>query len=255
VPRSTTQLGAAPVDAVDAAVSARTTATGWGPVLAVLVLLLVSNVVANRLLPDAAYVPWNAGMAGLLLVVSLRVDGRRRAELGLDRATLGRGLRVGGVIVAATALVYLVGVALPWTHDLFDDRRVDGMDLPAALYAALVRVPLGTVLLEEVAFRGVLPAILTVRLGTLRAVLWSAGLFGVWHVLPSLGLHQRNPIVEQHMGSAGVPVLVALAVAATAVSGLFLWGLRRWSGSLAAPALAHWSTNGLGYLLAYLVTR
>lgn len=223
--------------------------------MAVVGLLVVSNVVVNQLLPDALYVPWNAAMAVTLLAVALRADGRSRVELGIDRATLGRGLRFGGVIVAVTAATYLIGVAIPWTRDLFDDSRVEGMGLPAVLYAAFVRVPLGTVLLEEVAFRGVLPAMLTARLGTMRAALWSAALFGVWHVLPSLDLDDRNPVIEDHLGSAGVPVLVALAVAATAVSGLFLWGLRRWSGNLAAPALAHWSSNGLGYLLAYLVTR
>jgi uncharacterized protein len=231
------------------------TRPGWIPVVAVVALLAGSNVVVNQVLPRALYVPWNAAMAAGLLALAIRGDRRDPAELGLSRAALPKGLKLGGLIVALTAAVYLVGVALPWTRDLFEDSRVEGMGLAGVLYAAFMRVPLGTVLLEEVAFRGVLPAMLAARLGTLRAVLWSAALFGVWHVLPSLELDDRNPVIEDHMGALGVPVLVTMAVAATAVSGLFLWGLRRWSGSLAAPALAHWSTNGLGYLLAYLVTR
>jgi uncharacterized protein len=216
-------------------------------------LLAGSNVMSNRFLPDALYVPWNLSVAGAVLWIGLRLDGRSVDEVGLSRANLGRGIRVGGVVVAATTLGYLLAAAVPATHDLFDDSRVEGLGLGSVLYAALVRVPLGTVVLEEVAFRGVLPAMLTVRLGLPSAVALSAGLFGLWHVLPSTGLGQQNPVFEDVFGGVSVVVVVGLAVLSTALAGVVLWWLRRLSGSLAAPALAHWSTNGLGYLLAYFV--
>lgn len=223
--------------------------------MALVALLAGSNVVSNRLLPDALYVPWNLAVAATVLVIGLQLDGRSPGEIGLSRATLARGIRVGAVVVGVTTLGYLLAVALPATRDLFDDSRVEGFGLGSVLYATLVRVPLGTVLLEEVAFRGVLPAMLAARLRLRRAVALSAGLFGLWHVLPSTDLGHRNPVVEDVFGDAGVGVgvVVVFAVVSTALVGVVLWGLRRWSDSLAAPALAHWSTNGLGYLLAYLV--
>jgi membrane protease YdiL (CAAX protease family) len=38
----------------------------------------------------------------------------------------------------------------------------------------------------------------------------------------------------------------------TAAAGLVLAELRRRSGSLLAPGLLHWATNGLGYLVGAL---
>jgi membrane protease YdiL (CAAX protease family) len=225
----------------------------WAPVAGLVALLAFSNVVANRLLPDPLYMPWNLSVAGLVLFIGVRLDGRSLDEIGLSRAKLGNGLRLGGVVVGLTALVYLLGAVLPFTRDLYDDARVEGSGLAATLYDVLIRVPLGTVVLEELAFRGVLPALLAVRVGTPRAVAVSCGLFGLWHVLPSTGLADRNPVAEDVFGHASVVLPVAFAVASTALAGFVLWLLRRWSGSLAAPALTHWSTNGLGYLLAYFI--
>jgi uncharacterized protein len=42
-------------------------------------------------------------------------------------------------------------------------------------------------------------------------------------------------------------------VAGTALAGLVFCWLRLRSGSLLAPALAHWASNGLGYALAFVV--
>lgn len=220
----------------------------------VVAVLAVSNAVSNRLLPAALYVPWNVGVAAAVLVVAVRLDHRRLTELGLGRDRLGAGLRVGGLVVALTIAVYLVAVAVPATRTLFEDRRVEGLSGAGVLYRSLVRVPLGTVVLEEVAFRGVLPAMLVARLGRNGGVALAAGLFGLWHVLPSIGLGDMNPVVDDVFGGAGTVVVSTAAVVATAAAGVALWWLRDRSGSLAAPMLAHWSTNGLGYLLAYLVT-
>ncbi|MGH9187818.1 MAG: lysostaphin resistance A-like protein [Acidimicrobiales bacterium] len=229
-------------------------ATTWTPVAVLIAVLAVSNVVSNRVLPESLYIPWNLLVAAAVLAIALRLDGREPDELGLSRATLARGVRVGAIAVGLTTLTFLLAAALPATRDLFDDARAEGQSLPGILYNALVRVPLGTVVLEEVAFRGALPAVLLARVGLRPAVAVSAGLFGLWHVLPAANLREVNPAIEDVFGDASVVLVVVLAVLATAVAGFFLWWLRRWSGSLAAPALSHWSTNGLGYLLAYLVS-
>jgi membrane protease YdiL (CAAX protease family) len=214
-------------------------------------LLVVSNVMTNRVVPEALYVPWNLGVAGAVFLIARRLDGRSLGDLGLSRTTLLSGLRIGGIAIGLTIAVYTLAAAIPASRELFDDARVEDLGLGQVLWRAFVRVPLGTVVLEELAFRGVLPAMLAARMSLPAAVTGSAGLFGLWHVLPSTELGHRNPIAEDLLGDAGVIAPVALAVTATALAGVVLWLLRRWSGSLAAPALAHWSTNGLGYLLAY----
>jgi membrane protease YdiL (CAAX protease family) len=227
----------------------------WATLLVLVGLLAVSNVASNRLLPDALYVPWNLGMTGLLVLLAVRVDGRSADELGLSRDRLPAGLRLGGAIVGLVAVTMLAGAALPGTRELFDDARVDGATAAGVAYDALLRVPFGTVVLEEVAFRGVLPAVLAARTTTRNAVIVSQGLFGLWHVLPSLHLADRNDVATDLFGKGATVVPVVFAVVSTAVAGVGLWLLRRWSGSLAAPMLTHWATNGLGYLLAYLATR
>lgn len=226
----------------------------WAPVALVVAVLVIANAVTNQVLPERLYVPWSLAVAALLIVIAVRLDGRAATELGLSQAKLARGLRVGAVVVAAVAAVYAVGLAIPETRQLFEDKRVAGQGLAESLYDALVRVPLGTVALEEVAFRGVLPAVLAVRIGLGRAVAISAGLFGLWHVLPSLGLGDVNPVAAEAIGQASVVVPVSMAVLSTAVGGVMFWWLRHRSGSLLAPALAHWATNGMGYLLAFAVT-
>jgi uncharacterized protein len=227
----------------------------WATVYVLVGMLAVANVASNRLLPEALYVPWNLGVAGVLVLLALRVDGRSVDELGLSRDRLPAGLRLGGAVVGLVAVTMLLGAALPGTRELFDDARLDSETAAGVAYDALLRVPFGTVVLEEIAFRGVLPAVIAARTTTRNAVIVSQGLFGLWHVLPSMHLAERNDVAENLFGRGATVLPVAFAVASTAVAGVGLWLLRRWSGSLAAPMLTHWATNGLGYFLAYLVTR
>lgn len=211
------------------------------------------NVASNRVVPDHLYVPFAIATSAALVAFAIRVDGRTWAELGMERAQVGSGLRWGLVIAGSVVVVYLVGLALPPTRDLFQDDRVADLSFLDTLYAAFVRVPLGTVLLEEVAFRGVLPAVLLARYRLAVAVAVSAVLFGLWHILPAMGMDTVNPVASDTVGQLPTWVTVAGAVASTTVAGLWLHFLRHRSGSILAPMIAHWSTNGLGYLFAYAV--
>ena len=78
-------------------------------------------------------------------------------------------------------LVYLTG---PVCDALSDGGGGLGR---VALWRVLVVIPLGTVLPEELAFRGLLLALLGRRYGVVAGILLSSGLFGLWHVVPSLG--------------------------------------------------------------------
>jgi membrane protease YdiL (CAAX protease family) len=130
---------------------------------------------------------------------------------------------------------------------LLTDARVAGLGAGEVAYRALVHVPLGTVLWEELAFRGVLLAALA-RVLTLRAaVAVSAAVFGVWHVRPTLSAVAVNDLVS---GPLLVWSTVLLGCAATALAGILLAWLRLRTGSLLAPALLHLATNSLGTLAA-----
>jgi membrane protease YdiL (CAAX protease family) len=152
---------------------------------------------------------------------------------------------------------YLLALALPATRAAFADERAAGLSVAALAWYALVRVPLGTVLLEEVAFRGVLWGLLTRRRGTTWATVLSSAAFGAWHVLPSLGLTSGNAAAAAAFGSgaAGRTGAVLAAVIGTAAAGVVFCELRRRSGSLLAPAGLHCATNSLGYLFAWAIAR
>lgn len=217
------------------------------------VLLAVTTWLVNRVLPGWAYPLWNTAAAFALVAVALRC-GLTRHDVGLHASR--RSFAVGGLAVAGVALAYGTALVVPSLRDVFtDDRTPSG--LGAMLFAALVRIPFGTVLLEEVAFRGVLPALLG---GPARdgrdpeawrwlPVLGAAALFGSWHVLPSLGLGASNAAL------AGLPswLVVAGACVAAAGAGVALSAWRRAGRGLVAPIVAHIATNSGAIVVAWVV--
>ena len=212
--------------------------------LAAVSLLAVSNVVSNRLWPQG-YLAWNLAMTGVLLLVA-RAAGLTAADLGLGGDRLRRGLLLGAVAAGAVGLAYAAALAMPSTRTAFVDAR-GATPLAAVLFVALVRIPLGTVLMEELAFRGVLPAL--VGGGWWRATLVSSGLFGLWHVLPAMG---SPGAVTGALGPTGA---VLGTVAFTAGAGVLFRAWQRWSGHIVTPMLLHAATNSLGVLVAWYVSR
>jgi membrane protease YdiL (CAAX protease family) len=231
-----------------------------GPMLGVIGTLALSNVMANRVLPDWSYVPWNCGVAAVVVAIAVKADGRTWEQLGMSRGAVPSGLKLGLGFSAALLGIYGIGLAIPATRDLFLDDRADvsGAQLLAKVF---ITVPLGTVLLEEVAFRGVLPAMFRRRLGHrrrggLRSDLAAAGLFGLWHILPSWNINDANPVFRDTLPDGfGQAAAVLGGVLSTAVAGLFFSWMRNRSDSVVAPATLHTTTNSVGYLLAWLSQR
>jgi membrane protease YdiL (CAAX protease family) len=196
---------------------------------------------------------------GPLVTVALLAIGRRSGlswdDLGLGRRSWARGAVVALASALLVALIYAVAVSVPATRLAFLDARYQ-LPIGRALFSALVVIPLGTVIIEEIAFRGVLMGLLTRRRGVRWGLGVSSGLFGLWHVLPSLGLGGVNAAVGGLAGGGQLARIgiVAVVVAFTAVAGILLGELRRRSGSLLASAGLHWAVNGIGVLFtAFLV--
>jgi hypothetical protein len=217
--------------------------------VAALGLLAAVNVLTGIVWPAAA-VPAKLVVAALLLVIA-HACGLTWGDLGLGRRGLGRGVLVGLLAVLLVAVVYGIGLALPPTRSAFVDTRAAG-PVGAMLYAALVRIPFGTVLVEEIAFRSVVPGLVG---GTWwRRTLLASAAFGLWHIVPSLGLNSANAAVGATLGGWGVVGRAALAVVATFGAGILLCWWRSWGRDhLAAPILAHLATNSLGVVLAWFV--
>jgi membrane protease YdiL (CAAX protease family) len=119
----------------------------------------------------------------------------------------------------------------------------------------MVVIPFGTVVMEELAFRGCLPALLDALPGwtTRRSDLVGAALFGLWHVLPSRELGDRNETMGSTFGGQWGPV--AVAVLATAAAGFALLWIRRRSDSVVAPMVVHYALNAASTTAAWWVLR
>ena len=201
----------------------------------------------------ARWQPVTGPVAAALLLLVGRAAGLSWAQLGLGSGTVVPGLVWGGAAVACVALVYAVGLALPATRGLFRDAR-HRVGARTTVHRAGLVVPLGTVVFEEAAFRGVLWGLLESAHGVAWATGVSAVLFGVWHVLPAIeGARENAPSGAVARGS--LLRQVAGTVAFTAVAGVVFGVLRDQSGSLLAPGLLHWATNGLGIVAAALAWR
>jgi membrane protease YdiL (CAAX protease family) len=216
---------------------------------AVLTILVGTNVMVR-------FGPAHAGLViGPVVAVSLVALARRHGlswdDLGLGRRSWSRGARYAAMAIGLVAAVYLAGAALPATRIAFLDTRYHLAPGPAVL-TALVVIPLGTVLVEEIAFRGVLAGLLRHHHGWWWATGTSSALFGLWHILPSLHLNRHNRAAGAILGtgSAGQVLVILGAVAFTALAGVVLCELRRRSGSLVASAGLHWATNAVGVLVA-----
>lgn len=192
-------------------------------------------------IPDSLHFAANTAMIGVVSAVAL-ASALTTEELGLTRAALPKGLRYGAV--AATAVGALVATAVlvgvDPTGTINDRAALSGREM---LFQVFVEIPIATVLLEELAFRGVAGGLLS-RITTPGWVLaWSSLAFGVWHVSPN----QFTSLADASGALA--------TVAGTAVAGAAFLLLRRRSGSLAAPMLAHWGTNGVAFLVAWMAVR
>jgi membrane protease YdiL (CAAX protease family) len=190
--------------------------------------------------------------AGVLLVVG-RASGLDWNELGLAKQTWRRGLLYATGALLLVLGLYAVLLVTPLDVLLDDDRYDQG--LRQAWVTALLVVPLGTVLWEELAFRGVLWAQLARRWSTGVATVVSSLLFGLWHALPALRFADANEAVGTVADSSNATIgTVLVTIVVTSVGGVILCELRRRSGSLLAPIGLHWAVNGLGVLAVALAS-
>jgi membrane protease YdiL (CAAX protease family) len=223
-----------------------------GTVAVILAMLAIANVI-HKFLPGPTWLVLGPA-AAVALVAYARHRGLSWDDLGLSRRGWRRGAGYAAAAVALVAAVYGIAVAIPATRLAFLDSRYQ-MDIGTALLTALVVIPLGTVLLEEIGFRGVLLGLVRRHRGMRWAAGFSSVLFGFWHVLPSLHLSRANPAIAAFLGAGPAAQVLAIAgaVAFTALAGLVLCELRRRSGSLLASAGLHWAVNALGVLVGLVL--
>ena len=220
--------------------------------LLVALALIAYNNVLNLWPPfnGPLYVPLNLTLATILGLLAL-------GPLDLDAAALSVGgpwpvALLGGLGAAAliTAPLFLAARSDRWRSKIAD-RRVVHLRGGALVYQTLVRIPLGTALLEEFAFRGVLFGAWMER-GALTAALLSSIAFGLWHISPTLNQVRAN---DPGAGLRKKAAAVAGTVVFTTAAGLLLCWLRESSGTIALPFALHAGVNSFATLAAVQAGR
>lgn len=195
------------------------------------------------------YVPLNLALTALVVLVGVTSGGLGRDGMGLEPGQ-GGGLAAGFGLGAVASTPLFLALGSPRAAAGVADSRFAGFGRANLMYRALVRIPLGTALPEELMFRGVLFALLAPG-GELQAALWSSLAFGLWHIAPAYNRLEENGQVAGTSRRA-VAGLLAAAVASTAVAGLAFSWLRVVTGGIAAPFALHATLNSLGMVAAHL---
>ncbi len=213
------------------------------------VILVAYNNVLNRWewFRGAAYVPVNLAFATVTTVLASRALALSRAELGF-RGDI-RDAFVALAYVGAVAVAALI-IARSRQAPRIADRRVAHLKERGLAYHVLLRIPLGTAVVEEVLFRGVLLAAWrAVVTSQIVAASCAAVAFGLWHIAPTVATLRIN--------DKDAPALrvVAGAVMFTTVAGFALTWLRLETDGLVAPIILHAGINSSGAVAAGVASR
>ena len=176
--------------------------------------------------------------------------GATPGDLGWSPAAAGRGLRTGGAVSAVILGSLGLVAALPATDPLLADPRVDDAPRRELARRAVLDIPLGTAVYEELVFRSALLGLALRRVPAPVAVALTSTVFGLWHVLPALEDRRR----DERVAARPLAATVGPTVLATTAAGVGFSVLRLRTGSVLAPILVHAATN-VGGLLASGVTR
>ena len=189
------------------------------------------------------------GCAAAAALAAAAGSGLTAADLGLRRDRLRAGLGMGSAAAAPVVVAFGLAALVPATRPLLEDQRIAGLDRRQLAYDVLLRIPVGTVAWEEIAFRGVLQAALRRVLAEPAATAVGSAVFGLWHIRPTAEALAVNRLAA----GRGARIAAVTAVAAgTAGAGAVLSLLRERSGSLAAPVLLHLAANCAGSLASAL---
>jgi len=213
------------------------------------------NLVQNLALPTSLYVPANVVVSAGLVVLARRF-GCSWHDLGLDPRQAEAGVRLGLVASGAVAAGAAGAFSQPSWRRYLLDQRASNQERDDVLFHTLLRFPLGTALFEEVAFRGVVEGMWRRSGATERdAAFAAAALFGLWHLIPTRDAMEGSALagtLRSDTSRAGAVLAGAVVTAAASLG--FSW-LRRRSGSLLAPWLAHTAISCGGYLAGVFAWR
>jgi membrane protease YdiL (CAAX protease family) len=225
------------------------------PIVLTALLLAYSNgltVLANRRGrdPERSFLFANPAMLIAMLAYAASRPGGLPAA-GVRTEALGKsallGMGAGGLLSILPLAFFRNPVLLDTPLEYGPVVKMTAGDL---LKDVGLRVPVNIACLEELAFRGILYDSLRVRFSERAAIAGSACAFACWHfaVTYVTATGQTN-IAGARLPTFLKPFLPLLVVLGTLLStgfaGVVFAYLRKRTGNLAAPVVAHWVVDGL----------
>lgn len=184
-------------------------------------VVLVAYNNAAAFMPDhirePIYIPMNLLALGLLLLWAVKGMHLGKEALGLVKSGALAAGALGLLVGLAVTAPLFISVVLP---DVVT-RGATNLGIPdmptwELLYRTAVRIPLGTALWEEIAFRGVLYGLWNRAHGSAAALVGSSVVFGLWHVAPTYRTLSGAEVLDSSLLLA---VAIAGAVVVTFVGG------------------------------------
>lgn len=214
--------------------------------IALIILILLYGTVLARLVPKKYHLWLNIGIAAVAIIVGFAFN------LTLNQMGLGLRHILPGIFVAVIASVVITAATLCISAIPFLRHYFLGDDLAHAsgkliAFEAAIRIPLGTALIEEILFRGVLLGLLLTHYDAFIAIIISSVIFGLWHIFPTINTLESNDGVAavMHNKKRKTGSVVGTVVVTFAAGLIFSW-LRIIANSIIAPWLVHWSINASG---------
>lgn len=165
-------------------------------------------------------------------------------RLGLEKQNVRAGISLAIPFVLLIMVCAFFAVILK--PDFFLDTRYD-LSVLEVILTVLVIIPVTTVLLEEIIFRGILLGELLRIYNSFKANLLASLAFGIWHIFTAQAV--SLPV------DVALPITVIGVIIATSLAGYFFGWLRVKSKSLVAPILVHLAINSSGVIAAFIAWR
>lgn len=216
-------------------------------------LIVCYGALLSYALPKNTHIALNILFAGIAVFVGL-LSGLSLDSMGLAVSALAQGALYAAGIIAVIIVGMGIASRLPFIGSFFANEAFSAVSKKRVFYEAGFRVPLGTALLEEVLFRGLLLGLLLQNNSVEVALLISSVIFGLWHIFPTVNQLEENQAAKDMVaGKRGRRVLSVIAVVVTTtIAGILFGILRVWSGSLITPWLVHWAINASGIVSSAL---
>lgn len=218
-----------------------------------IIIILAYGSILAKFIPRKAHISSNLLAAGITVLFGLFL-GLSLPQMGITLHGVTKVILVSVIATVAIFLLTFLVSFIPFLKRIFLGESFANAKARTVFFEAGFRIPLGTALVEEILFRGVLLGVLLQSYSPMTASILAAIVFGLWHVVPSINSIESNNAVQEKLRSKSLHTISSVAgiVLVTTVAGLFFNWLRIISGTIFTTWIVHWAINSSGAVASAL---